>query len=304
MTHTTSVDALLAEFCQQHALPEHYSDLATRYFLPLAEELAKKSAAAQHSLFIGINGCQGSGKSTLAELLQRLLSDYYGLSVANLSIDDFYLTKRERVRLAETQHPLFLTRGVPGTHDLKLLKQTLSSLQNQHSTTPIPRFDKGIDDRAAPTHWDSLQGAADIVLLEGWCVGVSVQDSGTLPLAINTLERNEDPQGLWRQYINDVIAEEYEHVFAKLDLLIMLKAPSFDCVYQWRSKQEEKLRQTLEAAGKSTQSLMDTPALRRFIEHYQRLTEHMLAVLPQQAHIVFELDEHHRICGRLNNGNP
>ena len=44
--------------------------------------------------------------------------------------------------------PLFLTRGVPGTHDTKLLLKCLKSLKNHNfRKVLIPRFDKSTDDR-------------------------------------------------------------------------------------------------------------------------------------------------------------
>jgi pantothenate kinase-related protein Tda10 len=86
----------------------------------LAERLAPLvAAAAAHArpLVVGLTGPQGSGKSTLAARLPDLLAAA-GLNAGVLALDDLYLTKAERQRLAADVHPLFATRGVPGTHDV------------------------------------------------------------------------------------------------------------------------------------------------------------------------------------------
>ena len=79
---------------------------------------------------MGLSGCQGSGKSTLVKAIAHVLEDVHHVNAVVLSLDDFYLTKAERELLARTVHPLFATRGVPGTHDLDLLRQTLSEGRN------------------------------------------------------------------------------------------------------------------------------------------------------------------------------
>ena len=76
---------------------------------------------------VGICGAQGSGKSTLvAALAERLAEE--GIAAATLSLDDLYFTRAERLRLASEVHPLFATRGVPGTHDIALGLGVLDAL--------------------------------------------------------------------------------------------------------------------------------------------------------------------------------
>ena len=293
---------MLERFCQQQSLPDSYKNLAERYFLPLANELAKKSEQSSKPLFIGINGSQGSGKSTLAALLCGLLTTFYDKSTCNLSIDDFYHTRATRSVLAKDTHPLLQTRGVPGTHDTALLEQTLKHLANpEASKVAIPRFNKATDDRHESIHWDVAKTPVDIVFLEGWCVGVSTQDDSALATPCNMLESDEDSDGRWRQYVNKAIDKSLTPIFERFDQLIMLKAPSFDCVFQWRRTQEEKLRQRL-PEGADQSGIMDDAALARFIQHYQRLTEHMLATLPSQADVIFILNKEHDVTDRINNG--
>jgi D-glycerate 3-kinase len=73
----------------------------------------------------------------------------------------------------------------------------------------------------------------------------------------------------------------------------MLRAPSFDCVYRWRLEQEQKL--AINAAAEAPGRIMDTPQLSRFIQYYQRLTDHCLAGLPAQVHHLYTLDEQRQV---------
>jgi D-glycerate 3-kinase len=294
----TDIEQQLLQFCQDQQLPIDYIDTAKLYFLPLCEKL-EFIAKQRTPLFVGVNGCQGSGKSTLALLLEKLLSDNSGLRVANLSIDDFYLTKSEREQLALKIHPLFRTRGVPGTHDITLLQQTLDKLSVNSGPAAIPRFNKAADDRLPPDMWQSIETPVDIILLEGWCVGVTHQEQEELQHAINKLEAEEDNKVTWRNTINKHIKQQYVPLFEQLDLLIMLKAPSFNCVYQWRAKQEDKLRN--KTNNNLPNNIMNKDELERFIHHYQRLTEHMLKHLPRQADIVFDLNSNHQIDKCISN---
>ncbi len=300
---TDAETQLLNNFCSAQRLPDHYQTLATRYFLPLAKELAEESDTGK-TLFIGINGCQGSGKSTVAALLTQVLIDIYKKKVANLSIDDFYYKKAQRKQLAEDVHPLFSTRGVPGTHDIELLKKALHQLFHTSGSIRIPRFNKAVDDRFPESNWDSIDGPVDIIILEGWCVGVTPQPSNELYTPTNTLEIEEDIQAIWRNTINKAIKEEYSPIFKQFNKLIMLKAPSFECVYDWRKKQEDKLQALQSSQGKNADAMsgiMDEKRLQRFIQHYQRLTEHMLATLPQQADVTLYLNAEHQIVKREDN---
>ncbi|MFT7490931.1 MAG: D-glycerate 3-kinase [Pseudohongiellaceae bacterium] len=300
---------LLDVFCAEEKLPEVYQLLAQTYFLPLAAEIVEDHKASAHDgpLIIGINGSQGSGKSTLALLLSRIFSARYNKKVANLSIDDFYKTKAERQRSAADIHPLLLTRGVPGTHDTTLLNDTLQQLCAGETEVVIPRFDKSTDDRHPESAWEIIHNSVDIILLEGWCLGVRPETSVSLGIAINALEQEEDAQGSWRKHINDTIKNDYMPIFEQLDKLIMLKAPSFECVYDWRQKQEDKLRDKTIATASVTHDqsgIMSTTQLQRFIQHYERLTVHMLATLPKYADIVFKLGSDHSISERLDRSTP
>ncbi len=275
------------------ALPAGYEQSAKRCFLPLADWLNEKLLAARHApLVLGINGAQGTGKSTLAELLKRQLSDDHGRRAEVLSIDDLYLTKAEREQLAKDVHPLLGTRGVPGTHDIRLglsLLQQLRTLEAGQSVD-LPRFDKATDERCDKREWASVSPPVDVLILEGWCVGsVAVPDEELLEPA-NELEAEKDTDGLWRRYVNEQLKTNYAAFFAHLDGLVFLQAPGFDAIFRWRLEQEQKLRQR---SGSRQSGVMNEQEIRSFIQHYERITRHNLKHLPAIADARIELNEEH-----------
>lgn len=242
---------------------------------------------------VGVNGAQGSGKSTCSYWLSDHLARNFGLNVAVLSLDDFYLTRAERQTLASTVHPLLATRGVPGTHDVALAMAKIQELRASRTGQQVmlPSFDKAIDDRRPLQQGTCVDGPVDVILFEGWCVGVPAQTPEALKLPINTLEQDEDPQGDWRRYVNDQLAGEYAQWFGMLDALVLLAVPGWEPVFTWRSQQE---RETA-ASNPNGVGVMDDRTLRRFMEHYERLTRHALTVLPDLADVVLSLDLAHSV---------
>jgi len=245
-----------------------------------------------------VQGTQGSGKSTLAAFLKLLLESEHALSTVSLSLDDFYLTLAERRQLATDKHPLLITRGVPGTHDVKLAMDTIQGVSRLEpgETFAIPRFDKSMDDRAARENWDEVSGPVSVIIFEGWCVGCDALPSETMNTPINSLEEQEDPEGVWREYANQQLAGDYHDLFALLEKLIVINAPSFECVHEWRVLQEQKLEQKLKAQGlNATDKMMNAQQLHRFISHYERITRHCLDTLPKKADWLLPLDAEHKI---------
>ena len=292
---------LISDFVENQVLPDSYREDALEFFVPLIDLIANRTLDSEHTLNVGINGAQGTGKTTLGKLLVTLLSARE-FRVANFSIDDFYLTQSERNQLAESQHPLLATRGVPGTHDISLLMTKFEELKNlkAEQVCELPRFNKAIDDRCGTEDWQKLIGPIDAVILEGWFVGAPPQATRDIELPINALEKTEDADGSWRKYANYQLADQYQSAFDQLDLLIMLKAPSFKQVSEWRSLQEEKLKKIgpIDSPG-----IMDEEQLARFIQHYERLTRHCLEYLPVKADVLFDLDTDHRIAGVYRHEN-
>ncbi|HLY06400.1 MAG TPA: hypothetical protein VKR31_11695 [Rhizomicrobium sp.] len=266
-------------------LPRGYADVVRTTFREIAGALPARNAAAGGPRVVGVCGCQGSGKSTLTAFL-KLLLDGDAQPTAILSLDDLYLTRHQRERLAREVHPLLATRGVPGTHDVALGLETLQRLQNAgaRSRTPLPAFEKARDDRKPRKDWQVYKGRPAFILFEGWCVDARPQAPAALRKPVNRLERECDPDGTWRAYVNGRLAGPYRDLFASIDVLLFMQAPSFDCVYKWRGLQEKKLRRSSHG-----DAAMNRKELETFIMHYERLTRWMLKEMPGRADILLPL---------------
>ena len=219
--------------------------------------IAARAAAAVHRrqqgmrlpIVLGICGSQGSGKSTTARVVERLLATQFALSAATLSLDDLYLSRQQRERLATSVHPLLATRGVPGTHDVARGLALIDELggANATHTTRLPRFDKSRDELSDEAGWAVVSGRPDVLIFEGWCVGATAQLQAELVHPINALERDADADGRWRGYVNSRLASDYRRLFERIDSLVLLRAPDFSCVVHWRQEQENKLAARLRA---------------------------------------------------------
>lgn len=237
---------------------------------------------------IGLCGAQGSGKTTLAKAVLKACANE-GLRSATLSIDDLYLTRAERRKLAREVHPLLATRGVPGTHDVGLGRSILAALDNGEAVA-LPRFDKGRDDRAPKSEWPHSPARCEVLVFEGWCIGARPQSASELAAPVNELEAVDDPHRIWRDYVNDALSGSYSRLYARIDRLVLLAAPGFEVVHGWRLEQERELASS---AG-SGAALMDEGAIFRFIRHYERLTRYILDEMPSRADLVIRLDEERR----------
>jgi D-glycerate 3-kinase len=250
-----------------------------------AKAILSAQAIASRPTLVGLCGSQGSGKSTTAQRLVRRLHEH-GKAVCVCCLDDFYLTKAERGVLAKCTHPLFATRGVPGTHDIALLSRTLDALLDFSGLVALPAFDKLADDRRPQTEWTVRDSPPDVVLLEGWCIGARPEPQERLTQPINELEAREDADGRWRTAVNRALEHTYADLFARLDLRLMLRAPSFECVDGWRMEQERQL--TVAAARNG----MSANELGRFVAHYERVTRWLM--LDEPAELIADLDEFRR----------
>jgi len=271
-----SIGALIAA----EQLPADYREIVERHWRPLAERLADM-AARKNPLFVGINGAQGSGKTTLCSFLEILLAEH-DLHAITLSLDDLYLMRGDREELAREVHPLFATRGVPGTHEVDLGVAIFDDVADRRDVYR-PAFDKASDDRTSMLV--GPQRNVDVLLFEGWCVGAIPQAEEALAEPVNSLEAEEDGDGVWRREVNRRLATDYAELFGRLDLLIMLTVSDFATVRRNRRLQEQKLARSSPLG----EALMNDAALDRFLAHYERLTRHMLAEMPERADIVIPI---------------
>jgi D-glycerate 3-kinase len=270
----------IAEFLADEGLPGTFRETIEAVCAPLAHRAARIRQVRRRTALVGLCGAQGSGKSTVARAAVRLLEDR-GLSAVAVSIDDFYLPKAARERLGREVHPLCATRGPPGTHDVGLAGAALDQLR-QPGRIALPAFDKAADDRRPRAAWRTLATPVDVVIFEGWCVGARAQGAAALAQPVNALEAEEDPQGVWRAWVNAQLDGPYQALFGRLHALALLQAPSFDVVLGWRLEQEHKLRARTGAG-------MTDAEVARFVAHYERLTRWILAEAPARADLLFPL---------------
>ena len=194
--------------------------------------------------------------------------------------------------MSHTIHPLFKTRGVPGTHDISLVKQFFDFIKKKNfKKFKLPKFDKSMDDRLKKKYWSNIKKRPEIVILEGWCVGAKPQSNSIINKSINVLEKYEDKHLIWRKYANEKLKKEYKKLFAMIDHFIFMKIPNFNVVYEWRLLQESKLRKK----SHSSKKIMSYNEIKRFIMFYERITLQMIKDLSKSASVVILLKTNHKI---------
>jgi len=260
------------------------------FYLPLSEWIYSKYKKDNKTKIIGLSVGQGAVKSTITEILKFILKIKYGLELCIFSIDDFYKTKAERKKMSKKVHPLFLTRGVPGTHDVSLIQKTLTNLKKRNfKPVLIPKFDKSIDDRFVKSKWTKVIKAPNVIIFEGWCVGARKQKYNLLKKPINLIEKKYDKSLKWRKKVNNQLKTDYKKLFNRIDKLVYLKAPSFNHIFQWRLLQEQKMKLT--SKSKKT---MSKSKVREFIMFYERITKHMMKDFYKISNLTIFLDKSHR----------
>ncbi len=235
----------------------------------------------ERPVLVGVAGAQGSGKTTVCRLLEMSNRPRF----AYFSLDDVYWSKEERADLAQLIHPLFVTRGPPGTHDLDLARATVLALMRagDESAIPIPSFDKVRDEPAVKGEWPIFRGRPEAVLIDGWCLGALAPPVGKPLNAVEAI----DSDGVWRKSQGTFLREDYAPFFALFDAIVYLKAPSWEVVRRWRGQQEEQL------LGR-TLTKAESAKLDRFVMHYEWITRSMTAG-GHIADVVVELDEERRV---------
>lgn len=250
---------------------------SVQYQTTLAQLTEKLQSDLSLPAVIGISGAQGSGKSTIAAELVAQLKPL-GIQAAAVSLDDYYLSKAQRQQLAQHFHPLLRQRGVPGTHHIQqAIRDATAVLAGQ--PVALPQFDKAQDEPAAALPAQQL----DLLIVEGWCLGVKPQTSAELAVPINQLEQHEDSNGHWRRYVNSQLAGPYADYWQLLKPLIWLKAPDWQSVCRWRARQEQQLWQNRGTGMTDTE-------LARFMLPFQRLTLASWPQLPNVADIIINLN--------------
>ena len=263
------------------------------FLIPLCFWISKK-ANKKKPYFVGLAGGQGTGKTTISSLIRIILTKYFKLNVFRISIDDFYKTRKERINLSKRVHPMLLTRGVPGTHDIDMMLNFFrKSKSKKFKRLKLPTFNKAIDDRFSKKRWYDLKKRPDVVIFEGWCVGAKAEKNINLKKTINLMEKAKDQKLIWRKYVNDQLKTKYKNLYSQLNCLIYLKAKNFSLLQKWRLKQERKLR--LKSEKNSNTKIMSKEDVLSFMQTYQRITQNMFKNTPKYASIIFNLNNNHQI---------
>jgi D-glycerate 3-kinase len=263
------------------------------FLIPASYWIAKK-ANKKKPLMIGLAGGQGSGKTTISSILTLILKKYFKLNVFKISIDDFYKTRKDRKVLSITKHPLLMTRGVPGTHDIDLMLKFFKKVKSKKfKSLEVTKFNKAIDDRCSKNLWYKLKSKPDVVIFEGWCVGAQAQKSKQLRKPINSLEKVRDQSIKWRLYVNNQLKTKYKTLFKQLDGLLYLKAKNFNILKNWRLKQERKL--WVQTKNKKDLKIMSSGDVISFMQTYQRITQQMFKDAVKSSSIIMNLNNNHQI---------
>ena len=181
-----------------------------------------------------------------------------------------------------------MTRGVPGTHNIKELVKNVKQFNQEKYPITTPQFDKLIDDKIKLNK--TIKTKCDILFLEGWCCGSSEIPKKFLYKNINNLEKINDPKNQWRNFYNNKLQLEYKKLFKLFDELIFLKTSSFDNVYKWRLKQEK----TNQSKNKKLKR-MSANEIKVFVQHYEKITKWMIKDLNKKAQIVIQFEKNHKI---------
>ena len=265
-----------------------------KYFLiPICFWIAKK-AKNRKPFIVGLSGGQGTGKTTISSIMSIILKKYFKLNIFKISIDDFYKTRKERFLLSKKIHNLLKTRGVPGTHDTSIILDFLNKVKHKNfKPLKLPKFNKATDDRFKKELWYSINKRPDVIIFEGWCIGARPQKNYQLKKHINSVEKLNDQNLIWRKYVNYQLKKNYRKLFNQLNCLLYLKAKNFNLLQKWRLKQERKLL-TFSKEYKNLK-IMNKKEVINFMKTYERITENMFKDAPKYASIILNLNSNHQI---------
>ncbi|HTL89177.1 MAG TPA: glycerate kinase [Leptolyngbya sp.] len=251
-------------------------------WLPLAIQIADWKQSKQHCLIQGFLGGQGTGKTTLTRILCVILKQL-GYDAISWSIDDLYLPYIDRKALQD-RDPRFVRRGPPGTHDVQLGIDVLHQFQRGNFPIALPRFDKSADDGEGDRANPEIIDRADMVLFEGWFVGVR-------PITSNFETRFISD----RQFARDINQQlqNYVPLWELLDRLIVLYVPNYLLSKQWRKQAEHKMI----AQGKAG---MSDAEIDQFVEYFWNALHPDLFITPMveqsnNVDLVLEIGAEHRV---------
>jgi len=236
-----------------------------------------------------ISGSQGIGKTTIIKIIENNFYKFFGKRVLTLSLDDFYYSKNKRKSLSSSVHPLLITRGVPGTHDVKKIISTVLKFKKKQYPIYLPVFSKLKDDILPNTR--IIKQVNDILILEGWCCGTDYINKKYLEKNINSLEKKFDKDFVWRNYYNNKLKNEYFSLFKEFEDIIYFKTPSFKNVLKWKIKQEKNLKKKLY----KKRVVAFKTEMKEFIKYYEKITKWMMKLMPKKSNLVIFVNKNQKI---------
>ena len=235
-----------------------------------------------------ISGSQGCGKTTLLKLIKNNFKNFYNIDPLCISLDDYYLTKKQRNDLSKRIHPLLETRGVPGTHATEKITKTIQLFDKKKYPIKIPKFGKLNDDRLPFSQ--IITSKKNMIFLEGWCCGCPPLSNSFLQKNLNNIEKT-DSEYIWRKYYNKKLKKEYRLIFKYFEYLIYFKIPSFDCVLKWRIKQEKRLKLN----KKKNINYMNKIEIKDFISYYEKITTWMMKNTLSKSDLTIKINKNQKI---------
>ena len=257
------------------------------YINKTIKRIFKEIIRSKKKRFI-ISGSQGCGKTTLLKLIKNNFKNFYNIDPLCISLDDYYLTKKQRNDLSKRIHPLLQTRGVPGTHATEKIIKTLQLFDKKKYPIRIPKFDKLNDDRLSSSQ--IITSKKNMIFLEGWCCGCPPLSNSFLQKNLNNIEKT-DSEYIWRKYYNKKLKKEYRLIFKHFEYLIYFIIPSFDCVLKWRIKQEKRLKLN----KKKNINYMNKIEIKDFISYYEKITTWMMKNTLSKSDLTIKINKNQKI---------
>ncbi len=283
----SDLERLAAQYKIENLQPNFFKDI----IIPISLHL-NSFALRDEPYLICFTGGQGSGKTTMSYFIQEVLTNHCNRPSMGFSIDDIYKSQEERKKISEKVHPLCYVRGVPGTHDIAMGLDLIKSLSKakRDSVTKIPAFCKPEDKHYPESDWPVYKGKPDFIFFDAWCGGAKPLSEENWQGPLNDLEREEDPEGIWSKWSNRELAKDYQELFDRFDLLLIIKVPNMEFVYKSRWLQEQTLEKTIKDPALKDK-IMTKEEVYRFVMHYERLTHYILEEIPKFSDIVLERDD-------------
>lgn len=252
---------------------------------PVFQRLLEDLEQADRPLVVAISGPPSSGKRLLSDFLIQRFAEL-DMTAVEMALNDFSFDARARAEMAEREHPLFAQRGFPGTYDCLAMKNVLAELcaVDNFSPVSIPRFDKVKDKRFPRSDWSIVEEQPKVVILTGWCLGAVPESIEDLSVCLNAVERELDPEGVFRKLVKERISEEQQPLQKLIDRWVLFEAPNTGVVLEWLLADEAERREQ----GKPRANRTDSE-IHDYVGLIERTLRDVKLSIAYHADFVFEL---------------